>query len=222
LVNSYGIEPGKIDVVFNGVNELYSPLAENEKKAAREKWTGGIPYFVFVGSMHPRKNLSNLLLAFDRFRNDLNQAFKLLIVGEKMFMTGNISKTYSRLYNHDDIVFTGRLSPEKLKEVLGASAGLTFVPLFEGFGIPLLEAMRCEIPILTSNVTSLPEVALSAAIYADPNNVEEIAGGMNRLASDKALRANLVEAGRQRVREFNWDRSSGLLWESICRVIETC
>lgn len=219
LVSSYGINPDKIDVVYNGVNELYSPLQQNEIDSTRKSLTGGIPYFVFVGSMHPRKNLSNLMLGFDQFRTKLNMKFKLVIVGEKMFMTGDIDKTYAGLLNKDDVIFTGRLSPGNLMRVLGASAGLTFVPLFEGFGIPLLEAMRCGVPILTSNVTSLPEIAGDAAIYTDPSRVEEIAQGMMKLATDLELVSRLVKAGHRRSQLFSWDKTAELFWNSVCRVI---
>jgi glycosyltransferase involved in cell wall biosynthesis len=219
LISSYGLDQNKIDVVYNGVNELYSPLSKPEIASARETLSGGKPYFVFIGSMHPRKNLSNLLLGFDDFRTRYNKDFKLVIVGEKMFMTGDIDKTYSNLQNKKDIIFTGRLSPEKLREVLGASAGLTFVPFFEGFGIPLLEAMKTGVPILTSNVTSLPEIAGDAAIYADPYKIQEISDGMMNLATDNDLFSRLISEGKTRSREFSWDRTSGLLWDSISRLI---
>ncbi len=222
LVNSYGVNPDKIDVVYNGVNEIFSPLDPREADKIRVSLTGDSPYFVFVGSMHPRKNLSNLLRAFDLFRVKSAQHYKLVIVGEKMFMTEDLEKTYAIMKHREDILFTGRLSPPKLREVLGASAGMTFVPLFEGFGIPLLEAMRCEVPILASNVTSLPEVAAEAAIYADPQNVEEIAEGMMQLATDERLVCRLVQAGKDRGKAFSWDISAEGLWNSICRVIDQC
>ncbi len=222
LVNSYGVDPEKIDVVYNGMNELFSPQSPEESASHREWLTGGIPYFVFVGSMHPRKNLPNLLQAFDRFRTKIAREYKLVIVGEKMFMTGEMEKSYAGMQYKGDIVFTGRLSPEKLREVLGASEGLTFVPLFEGFGIPLLEAMRCEVPILASNVTALPEIAADAAIYASPRDPDAIAHGMLKLATKPAIRSRLIRAGRERAKKFSWDKTSELLWNSILRVMDTC
>jgi glycosyltransferase involved in cell wall biosynthesis len=220
IVNSYGIDPGKIDVVYNGVNEVFAPLPGNAAAQIRESLTAGMPYFIFVGSMHPRKNLANLLAAFDVFRSRSEREFRLVIVGEKMFMTREIERTLTGMKYQEHVVFTGRLLPEKLREAVAASEGLTFLPFFEGFGIPMLEAMRCQVPILASNVTSLPEVAGEAAIYADPTDTGEIAGGMERLAEDKALRRKLVSAGNKRVREFSWDKSAERLWDSICRL--TC
>lgn len=222
LVDSYGVAPDKIDVVYNGVNETYSPLSREEAQKQRDGLTGGAQYFVFIGSMHPRKNLSGLMLAFDRFRTLYPQDFKLLIVGEKMFMTREIDRVYRSLKHRDDIHFCGRLSPIRLREVLGAAAGMTFLPLFEGFGIPLLEAMRCDVPILTSRVSSLPEIAGEAAIYANPLDTEEIARGMLQLASDRNNNDRLIRAGRVRAAEFSWDKTSERLWESICRTMDPC
>ena len=222
LVNSYGIDPLKIDVIYNGVNELFSAQSKDEAERNRESLTGGTPYFIFIGSMHPRKNLSLLLLGFDQFRKKLERPHKLIIVGEKMFMTREIEKTYAGMDHQEDVVFTGRLSPPELRNVLGASSGLTFIPLFEGFGIPLLEAMRCEVPILASNVSSLPEIAEDAAIYVNPQDVAEIADGMMQLASDPDLNSRLVSAGKKRVNSFSWDKTSELYWESVCRLIDQC
>jgi glycosyltransferase involved in cell wall biosynthesis len=222
IAGSYGIDPEKIDVVYNGVNEIFAPLAENEAVRKRKELSGGIPYFIFVGSMHPRKNLSRLLLAFDLFREELAREYKLVIVGEKMFMTREIEKTLTGMKHRKDIIFTGRLSPEKLRDVMGASAGLTFLPLFEGFGIPLLEAMRCEIPILASDATSLPEIAAEAAIYANPQEVPEIVAGMLQLAGNAENNSRLVNEGRERVKKFSWDLTSERMWNSVCRVIEQC
>ncbi len=222
IINSYGTDPDKIDVVYNGVNEIYSPLSSDEISSYRQSLSDESPYFIFIGSLHPRKNLPNLLKAFDLFRSELNHDFKMVIVGEKMFMNGEMNRAYEGMKHRQDVIFTGRMSPSRLHKTLGASAGMTFVPLFEGFGIPLLEAMRCEVPILASNVTSLPEIAADAAIYADPNNINDISKGMMKLATDSDLKAELVLAGKQRANAFSWDKTSERLWDSICRIIKQC
>ncbi len=219
---SYRIAPAKIDVVYNGVNEIYSPLSPSEAEHYRRTHTGDKPYFIFVGALHPRKNLPNLLQGFDLFREKSGLDYKLVIVGERMFRTGGMQKVIRGMKYRSDVHFTGRLSPLELRIALGASAGLTFIPFFEGFGIPLLEAMNCGIPILASNVTSLPEIAADAAIYTDPCDLGEIAEGMTTLATDTALAARLVTSGRDRAKAFSWDRTSELYWNSICRVMEPC
>ena len=215
IADNYHVEQDKIDVVYNGVNETYSPIPPDIARQTRQSLTGGVPYFIFVGSMHPRKNIGRLLLAFDRFKKTHPRPFKLVIIGGKMFKTAGVDRIYRNMNHGSDVVFNERLQPDKLRNVLGASAGLTFVSLYEGFGIPLLEAMRCDVPILASNVTSMPEVAGKAALYTDPTNVSSIAEGMRLLATDKELRNKLVALGRTRSSDFSWDLTAGRLWSSL-------
>lgn len=219
IADSYGVSPDKIDVVYNGVNQVFSPSKQEDVTRVRNEYTGGQPYYIFVGSFHPRKNLARLMKAFDLFRDQSPGAYKLVIVGEKMFMTGDIDKTYAKLKHKGDIVFMGRLSPEKLRDVMGAASGLTFVPLFEGFGIPLLEAMNCDIPILTSNVTSLPEIAGKSAIYCDPLDIQDISKGMLSLATQPDLQKALVSEGRIRRESFSWDLTADKVWKSLVKII---
>jgi glycosyltransferase involved in cell wall biosynthesis len=219
ITDSYGISPDKIDVVYNGVNQVFHPLSRAAISHVRNEYTGGQPYFIFVGSFHPRKNLSRLMKAFDLFRDQSPDTYKLVIVGEKMFMARDIDRSYAELKHKGDIVFTGRLSPEKLRDVMGAASGLTFVPLFEGFGIPLLEAMYCEVPILTSNVTSLPEIAGKSAIYCNPLDIQDISKGMLKLATEPGLEKTLVSEGRIRRESFSWDLTAEKVWRSLGNII---
>ena len=219
IADSYGISTDKIDVVYNGVNQVFRPISQAAISHVKNEYAGGQSYFIFVGSFHPRKNLSRLMKAFDLFRDQSQEAYKLVLVGEKMFMTGDIDRTYTKLKHKGDIVFTGRLSPEKLRDVMGAASGLTFVPLFEGFGIPLLEAMYCEVPILTSNVTSLPEIAGKSAIYCNPLDIQDISNGMIKLAKEAGLKKTLVSEGRKRRESFSWDLTAEKVWKSLIKII---
>ena len=220
ISSNYGIDPEKIDIVYNGANDILKPLPAGQVEQTRQSLTGGAPYFFFVGSMHPRKNLPRLLKAFDLFRKGMDHEFKLVIAGEKMFMTSEMDKALREMRFRKEVIFTGRLSPEELNQILGSSSGLTFVPLFEGFGIPLLEAMQCDIPILTSNVTSLPEIAGEAAIYTDPHNIQSIVDGMKSLAGDAGLRKKLIDEGRKRRTSFSWDETARRLWSSMEKILE--
>ena len=118
-----------------------------------------------------------------------------------------------------DVIFTGRLSSEELKNTIGSALALTYVPYFEGFGIPILEAMNCDVPVITSNVTAMPEVAKGAALLIDPFSTESIANGMLQLYSDKKLRETLIEKGRIRKLDFSWSKTSTSLWQSIEKTI---
>lgn len=208
IVNTYGIEPEKISVVYNGAKTLYRPLSDKEIRETREKYTEGQPYFIFVGSLHPRKNLENLLKAYDRFCDQQETEVRMLIVGESMWGSQITHST-------SPITYTGRLQPEELAQVMGSALALTFVPWFEGFGIPVLEAMQAGVPVLTSNRTSLPEVGGEAVLYADPGDVEGIATQMKQLATDSTLRAQLKTKGLAQARHFSWEKTSEKVWTTI-------
>ena len=212
---TYHIGNDKIDVVYNGINTLYTPTSEDEKQTAKANYSGGKDYFLFIGSLHPRKNVTGLLLAYDAFRSSVESDVKLLIVGESMFKTRDIELTYEVMRYKDDVVFTGRLGNEALHQVLGASLALTFVPLFEGFGIPVIEAMNAGVPVICSNTTSLPEVGGDAVLYADPFDFAQVTDAMIQLYQDKELRESMIEKGFRQKEKFSWDKTADLLWKSI-------
>jgi glycosyltransferase involved in cell wall biosynthesis len=220
IVKIYKIDPSKIDVVFDGCNSNYKPISNDIQLATKNKFSKGSDYFLFVGALHPRKNISRLFKAFDSFKTTQKSDIKLVIVGEKYYWTNEIKKTYLEMKAKEDVVFTGRLSNEELNNLLGSALALTYVPYFEGFGIPILEAMNCDTPVITSNVTSMPEVASDAAILVDPFSVESIATGMNRIYNEPTLRQELIEKGRIRKLEFSWDKTAKLLWESIEKTLK--
>jgi len=220
IINQYDIAEDKIDLAYNGVSELFHPLTEEEAMNVRIEFTEGAPYFVFVGNIHPRKNITNLLKAFQLFKEENKANYKLVLVGEKSFLTGPMEEQLEKMNNKNDVIFTGRLSPEQLNNVVGAAWAMTFVPYFEGFGIPVLEAMKCDIPVITTNVTSLPEIAGDAALYASPDSPGSIRDGMIRIVREAELRNELIRRGRERCGLFNWDRTSEILWKSIQKVLE--
>jgi len=215
IVASYNISPAKIDVVYNGASDLYCPVDEVSKKETKLALTGGEDYFLFVGALNPRKNIHRLFKAFDMFLEKTSAKVFLVVVGEKMFWPGEIKKAYNEMKNQDKVLFTGRQSPEKLKNYMASALGLVLVSTFEGFGIPVVEAMYAETPVLASNVTSLPEIAGDAAVYADPFSVPSIADGLLKLYKDGELRNTLVENGKEQRKKFTWDKTAKNLWESI-------
>jgi glycosyltransferase involved in cell wall biosynthesis len=181
----------------------------------REKYTDGVPYFLFVGALHPRKNVAGLLKAFDTFKIKSDSPTKLLIVGGEMHKTGEISETWQKMKFKNHVVFTGRVAQKELYGILGAALALTFVPFFEGFGIPILEAMNAGVPVICSNTTSMPEVGGDAVLYAEPENFNQIVVAMEKIARDSDLRNDLIEKGFNQKMNFSWDKTARLLWESI-------
>jgi glycosyltransferase involved in cell wall biosynthesis len=220
ICSSYKIPASKVDVVYNGANPEFTPLTKTEIKETKEKYTNGHDYFMFVGSLHPRKNVSGLLSAFDSFIDKYRTDHKVLIVGKKMFLTAELDQTYNQMRYGDDVIFTGRLDTPELRKILGSAAALVFVPFFEGFGIPIVEAFFMDTPVIASNTTSLPEVAGDAALYVDPNDVNAIAEAMHQIAVHPEIRQALIEKGRIQREKFSWDISAARLWESIERCIE--
>lgn len=220
ICKTYGIDESMIDVVFNGANENYKPLSEAEKQAGRIKYANGSEYFIFIGSIHPRKNLDNLIKAFKAFSVKTNSDVKLLIVGAQMWKS-KVEEPAPNLIRGQGskVLFLGRLEAEELHEVLGSAMAMTFIPWFEGFGIPVLEAMYAGVPVLTSTETSLPEVGGEAVLYAHPGDVEEISNQMERLTANTDLREELIQKGLVQKDKFSWDKSADLVWRCLECVI---
>lgn len=220
IVKTYGIDPLKIDVVYNGCNELYQPIEKALQEQTKKNISENCDYFLFVGALHPRKNISRLFEAFDKFKCVNSSPVKMVIVGEKYYWTHDIKHTFINMKYKDDVIFTGRLPAEGLKNVIASALAMTYVPYFEGFGIPILEAMNCDIPVITSNITSMPEVAQEAALLVDPFSVESITNAMVAIYKNENLRKTLVEKGRKRKMDFNWDKTAESLWRTIEKTVK--
>ncbi|MCK9616639.1 MAG: glycosyltransferase family 4 protein [Lentimicrobiaceae bacterium] len=219
IIEQYAIESEKIDVLYNGANTIYQPSDENQKKLTLKKYTEGHPYFLFVGSLHPRKNLVNLFKAFDIFKKNDNSGIKLLIVGAKKWWTNAIEEAYNNLSYKRDVLFTGRLGLEELNKVMGAALSLTYISYFEGFGIPIVEAMQAEVPVITSGITSMPEIAGNAALLVNPFDPDNIASAMTEIARNEKTRMQLIEKGKIQCKKFSWDKTAERLWQTIEKVL---
>ncbi|MEM7040488.1 MAG: glycosyltransferase family 1 protein, partial [Bacteroidota bacterium] len=215
LMRLYDVPADKVDIVYNACADHFHPITEAEKTATRKEFSEGQPYFHCVGAIQPRKNLDKLIQAFDQFKAKTGAPTRLLVVGRKAWNFEKVIHSYAEAQFKDDIVFTGYVSDEALNRIYGASSGLCYVPYFEGFGIPLVEAMECEIPIISSNVSSIPEVAGEAALLVDPHAVGEIAAAMERLYGSAELASELVDKGRARKAVFSWEQSSARVWNVL-------
>lgn len=218
IAKTYGVPESRIDVIHNGVGAVYRPLTDEEKRAAAQEFTGGHPYIVCIGSLNPRKNIARLLQAFDELLGQHPSELRLLIVGERMWWDGRMEDAWKNMNHQDRVIFTGRLQQVDLHRALGGALALAFVSYFEGFGIPVAEAMRCGVPVVAAEATSLPEVAGDAAHYCDPFNVSDIARALNEVCSDPDLRATLSAAGIKRSQRYTWDHAANALWSSFERM----
>lgn len=220
IIENYGIEADKIDVVYCGIKEKFRQLSLEEIQAIRKNATNGKPYFFFIGSMHPRKNLLRLIEAFDIFKNE-NPRFdhQLVLAGSILWDNKMFDKILNKIRCKNDIIFTGRISDEKLTGLLGAATALTFIPTFEGFGIPIVDAFQSGIPVICSNVTSMPEVAAGAALLVDPFNTFAIAEAMKEIVINEKLRIELIEKGSKRKSFFSWKKTAEILYECILKTV---
>ena len=215
IINCYKINANSIDVVYNGCNEMYKPISRELQQITKQKISDKCDYFLFVGALQPRKNISRLFEAFDKFKASEKNDVKLVIVGEKYRWTSEIKSTYINMKFKEDVIFTGRIETKDLHHIIASALAMTYIPYFEGFGIPILEAMNCDTPVITSNITSMPEVAGDAALLVDPFSVDSISNAMIYLYKDEDMRTALVEKGRKRKLHFNWDKTADALWECI-------
>ena len=220
IEKSFGISEDKITVAHNGIGDFFQPILEEKKEETRSKFTNGKEYFLFVSALQPRKNVTKLFEAFDQFKKETKSDVKLLMVGEKYWWNKEIKQVFDAMTYQSEVIFTGHIQAEDLKNVYGAGLALTYVSYFEGFGIPLVEAMKCELPIISSDKTSLPEVGGEAAIYANPFSTEDIKNGMLRIFKDQSLREELIENGKSRAQLFSWDKTAKIVWDTIVEVHE--
>lgn len=200
IIAKYGISPKDITVAYNGANSVFKPQSKTTKKQVEIEYTEGCSFFVYVGAIHARKNIDRLVEAFVLFKSRTNSETKLLIVGAPLWNT-ETAKT------GNDILFTGHVKIEKLAEIVGAAKALCLVSYFEGFGIPIIEAMQSGVPVLSGNLTSLPEVCGEAGLLVDPYSVNEISEAIEALDTNDLLRSEKIELGFKQVEKFSWDET---------------
>ena len=216
----YKIDPSKIDVVHNGAHDEYRPLEWEEREEVKKQYADGCEYFVFAGALHPRKNIVNLLKAFVAFKKRQRSNMKLVIVGRMAWKYEEVAEMKDEMPFKNDVKWVGYMDVNELSKVIGGAYALVYASLFEGFGIPILEALQCHVPAIVSNTSSMPEVAGDAALLVDPTDVQDIANKMELLYKDEALRKKLILAAQEQVKKFDWDFSAEKLWESMMKCVE--
>ena len=216
IAATYGIDPERIDVVYDGAHSHYRPHTDVEKQAVRQRFTGGAPYIIFISTILKRKNLANLLRAFDMVKAQL-PTLKLVVVGSRVWWQDELKDAYDSMIYSDDVVMLGHANPTDLAALLSASEMLVYPSYFEGFGIPILEAMYAETAVVCSRTTSMPEVGGDAVLYVDPASPEDMARTIVK-ACEPAIREDLIARGRRQRTLFSWERTANLLWQSIMKV----
>ncbi len=221
IAETYGIPAEKIDVVYDGAHSNYRPHSDNEKESIRQRFTDGHPFVIFISTILKRKNLANLLLAFDKVKEDKgNEELKLVVVGSRVWWQDELESAWNGMKHQSDVIFPGRVEPNDLSALLSAAEMLVYPSYFEGFGIPILEAMYAETAVIASRTTSMPEVGGDAVLYIDPSDIDDIAHAISRLR-DKTLRQEFIEKGRLQRQKFSWKITANLLWDSMMKTIKS-
>ncbi len=215
IVRQYGIAPEKIAVAYNGCRDIFRPLSKGEAQKIRDNYTSGQPYFFYIGAVHPRKNVHRLIRAFDIFKEKTGAPVKLLIGGRFAWKAGEVLTAFKYSKHQVDIKFLDYLAVAELPKLMAAAHACTYVSMFEGFGLPLLEAMKCDVPVITSNVSSMPEVAGDAGLLVDPLSPEAMAEAMQKIWQDPHLSVKLVAAGRIQREKFTWQHTAGVVYENL-------
>lgn len=221
IAKTYNINVNKISVVYNGVSEKFNKTNYNEQIKIKQKYSQNQDFFIFIGSLHKRKNLKNLLLAFNDYKV-LKGKYKLIIIGEEKWIDHNTKKIYQNLLFKEDVIFLGRVEDSELFSILSAAKALCFVSLFEGFGLPIIEAMRASIPVIASNTSAMPEICNNASRLVNPYNIADISKSLLEIEKNPKYRLELIKKGDQRVKDFNWDKSAIEIWKIIESTLKKC
>ncbi len=219
MVQVLGIPPEKISVIPMACREDLAPVEDEAAlAAAREKYGLSERYILFVGNNNPRKNLKRTIRAFDRMKERTGLPHKLIIAGEQGWRFDR-ADALREIKHQGDVVFTGFVPDEDMPALYSAADLFAFPTLYEGFGIPVLEAQKCGTPVVTSDRSALPEVAGDSAELVDPYDVESIRAGMTKVLSQRSAAEELIRRGFENVKRFSWERSAMLLRERVEEMI---
>ena len=216
IISSYQVAEHKITVAYNGVGNNFQPITIDRQKIIKKKYSDKKEFFLFIGSLHKRKNIKNLLLAFDIYRLQ-NGENKLLVIGQKKWWDKQTEQIYQNMKFKEEVVFIGQINDDIMVNILASSKALCFVSIFEGFGLPIIEAMQCNVPVITSNTSSMPEIAGNAALIVDPHNISDISNAMFEIDNNPQLYKTLIKRGKQVIQKFKWDNTAKTITDTLLK-----
>ncbi len=215
IIKQYNTKSEKVINVSSAARDIFQPIEWHEKELMKDKYADGCEYFVFVGGIHPRKNLLNLLKAFSLFKVRQHTSIKLVIIGRMAWHYKDMLEKLETYKFRKEIKLTGYLKETEVVKVVAGAYALIFPSFFEGFGVPPLEAMKCRVPVIAANTSSLPEVCGDAALYANPADPADIAEQLKMIFKSEQLRGELQSKGDEQVKKFSWNNSASLMWSAI-------
>ena len=205
--------------MYSAAKPVFATIPYVLQSAVKEKYTDGCEYFLFTGGIHPRKNLLTLLKAFSVFKKRQQSNMKLVVAGRLAWKNNDLLDKLETYKYRNDVVLLGYVKEEELVNITASAYALIFPSFFEGFGVPPLEAMQCNVPVITSNVSSMPEICGAAALYANPNSYNELAEKMMQLYKDETLRNKIIDEGKEQCKKFNWNTTADLMWQTILKTV---
>jgi glycosyltransferase involved in cell wall biosynthesis len=209
LLSYASIDPDKVSVVYPGLTDEFYNTNEQSAAAVKTKYRLPENYFLFVGTIEPRKNLARTIEAYHLAAKKLgDRIWPLLLAGRCAYKASEVLDTISELSLSSKVKYLGELAEDEILGLYHGASALLYVSLYEGFGFPLLEAMATRTAIITSDTSSLGEVAQDAALFSDPLNTESIAGNIVRIVDEASLREDLIAKGLRRVRDFSWENAA--------------
>ena len=215
VIELLGIAEDRVRTLYAGVEERFSqPAAPDAVEAVRRRYGIARPYILGLGTLQPRKNIPALIRAYHALREAHGVEHQLVIGGGRGWLDDEIYATIDALGLEGDVLLPGYVDDADLPALYTGAAVFAFPSLYEGFGIPILEAMACGTPVVSADASSLPEVTGDAALLVSPHDVEALAHALWRLLDDGDLRETLVERGRQRVALFSWEAAARTLLEA--------
>ncbi len=217
IIDHYHIPVEKIDVVYNAAGSGFHPADERVKEEFKMKYADGKEYFFFAGAIHPRKNLMGLLKAFSWFKKRQQSNMKLIIAGRLAWDYEELVESLKTFRFRDDVKLTGYLPADEISGLMTSAYALVYPSYFEGFGMPVLEAMQSGVPVIASQTSAIPEVAGKAALLVNPDSHEETGQAMALLYKDETLRSKLIIEGFERAKQFSWEKSATQIWELLIK-----
>lgn len=213
IIKYLGVDAEKIVVMPNGVDfSIYHPnYTEEEVKKVKEIYHIDGSYLLYLGTLEPRKNIERIVQAYAKLKDEVHGVPKLVLAGRKGWMYDSIFKSVSNLGLEKDVIFTGYVDEKDAPILISGSELFIFPSIYEGFGMPVLEAMACGTPVLTSNITSLPEVVGNSGLLVNPFNVGEIKSGIKLLLENDDLRDKYIGEGLEKAKIYSWNQSVKIL-----------
>jgi glycosyltransferase involved in cell wall biosynthesis len=209
IMEHFRLSEDRLPVIHPGVSQRFRQIPEDEKREFVEnRYQIRYPFFLFSGRWEPRKNVKGIIEAFALFKRTYPSDYRLVFTGGQSWQSKEMHAVIDRLGIRDAIVDLGKTPVDDLPYLYAAATALVYVSLWEGFGMPIVEAMSCGTPVITSNVSAMPETAGGAALLVEPKSTEEIASAMRRIVSDTALVDRLREQGLRHATKFSWDRTA--------------